>query len=770
MPVSLAVGDIASFRKYVKDIGRAYQKRSVAMIQLSRLFLEISPGKPDQIDALRSLFETVESALKSAVDAGKERSEAADTAFATAEEELDWYAAWHHPEEQSVLGDVQNIIEDAAQKDSRIMKTHKRLSTRLGLNKTGSPSSRSLVKVHFQILKSPTDRREAPVVTCELGPDVKISELLWTLSRLPEDQRISLKQNPHFYFSRDLSDQASAYDDQFKLEPLQDLRPEKDSVVLVLLDRAGQIFVDYEKFSKTYGNIWKPHDAIILKDLQGTLEAADRISPRVTSEVCIWQRGGGRPEEDLSKWTEVLDRALDFPDVDWLIRSETSPDEAFDIEVTGGWERCSPVPTPDPPRLFGPDNDTITVPLLEGPHVSAGEVPSLVSLDSSFVPTVGITSPQPSYPSLDTVRSDVTANLSSKEVPSDDENHRSLVEDNGSFTLNVPSLESTDEVEPVVHSPVHPTSISPGSSTPDVESQPTLAHSASPPERPALLTAKESRCSQDEEAPTQTLPAPAPTSSESPILSPNNIEPSPNSSVRPTLGNTPDDIHPRTQASQPPYQSARVLPESSTSLARSSLALASTACTPDNIPESAPPQAEVIHTTAHLGGSASRPLTPPFGCTPDPATVAPTRSRATSSNDTVLQVEAIHPPNAPEPPKPPTPGSSSPTLEHTAHAPDPTPVGTEIDYPTAARPIGRHISPTGSQQSLMGSVPAPHMTPPFSERVRSHVEVVRRPLAVKPPPAAPAEPSLLMGKNASPTGGRSVALSNSAAPHSFKAT
>ncbi len=56
MPVSLAVGDIASFRKYVKSIGRAYQKRSVAMIQLCRLFLEISPGKPDQIDALRRFW------------------------------------------------------------------------------------------------------------------------------------------------------------------------------------------------------------------------------------------------------------------------------------------------------------------------------------------------------------------------------------------------------------------------------------------------------------------------------------------------------------------------------------------------------------------------------------------------------------------------------------------------------------------------------------------------------------------------------------------
>lgn len=42
-------------------------------------------------------------------------------------------------------------------------------------------------------------------------------------------------------------------------------------------------------------------------------------------------------EEDLSKWTQVLDRALDLPDVDWLIRSETAPDEALDIELTGGW-------------------------------------------------------------------------------------------------------------------------------------------------------------------------------------------------------------------------------------------------------------------------------------------------------------------------------------------------------------------------------------------------------------------------------------------------
>jgi len=49
-----------------------------------------------------SLFEIVEDALRSAVEAGKGRSDAADDAFATAEEQLDLYAAIHHASEQFV--------------------------------------------------------------------------------------------------------------------------------------------------------------------------------------------------------------------------------------------------------------------------------------------------------------------------------------------------------------------------------------------------------------------------------------------------------------------------------------------------------------------------------------------------------------------------------------------------------------------------------------------------------------------------------------------
>ena len=124
-------------------------------------------------------------------------------------------------------------------------------------------------------------------------------------------------------------------------------------MVLILLDRVGQIYFDSETFSKSYGNIWRPHSTIILKgiiiylalsptltwypDHQGTLEAANRINSKINGDVCIWQRHGDRHDDDLTEWTTVLDEALHTPDKDWLIRSETSLDEAFEIEVMGGW-------------------------------------------------------------------------------------------------------------------------------------------------------------------------------------------------------------------------------------------------------------------------------------------------------------------------------------------------------------------------------------------------------------------------------------------------
>ena len=74
--------------------------------------------------------------------------------FATAEERLDQYAWHYHSAEQyvsllvsryqaaltllsEILGDIHDIIEDAAQKDSQIMKTYNRLSSLAGFNVSG---------------------------------------------------------------------------------------------------------------------------------------------------------------------------------------------------------------------------------------------------------------------------------------------------------------------------------------------------------------------------------------------------------------------------------------------------------------------------------------------------------------------------------------------------------------------------------------------------------------------------------------------------------
>ena len=45
--------DLEDLEQDIKNKGAAYQKRSVALIRLCRLFLEISDGRRDQVHALK---------------------------------------------------------------------------------------------------------------------------------------------------------------------------------------------------------------------------------------------------------------------------------------------------------------------------------------------------------------------------------------------------------------------------------------------------------------------------------------------------------------------------------------------------------------------------------------------------------------------------------------------------------------------------------------------------------------------------------------------
>lgn len=157
------VFDFQDVRKSLKPVGRAYQRRSVAMIELCRLFLELSRGSWDQVFELKrfdqfdctivlslcadnlaplSLVNIIDKAVEHAVKAGKDKNADADKAFVDAEEKLNRYARLYHQGYEfvlvrfttlyyqsvpklprAVLGDMQNIIRLATKEDNDVMKS-----------------------------------------------------------------------------------------------------------------------------------------------------------------------------------------------------------------------------------------------------------------------------------------------------------------------------------------------------------------------------------------------------------------------------------------------------------------------------------------------------------------------------------------------------------------------------------------------------------------------------------------------------------------------
>ncbi|KAI0268897.1 hypothetical protein BC834DRAFT_659199 [Gloeopeniophorella convolvens] len=373
------------------------------MIQVCLLFRDVSPNLGvEQLYELRRICELVDNASKCAMEAGRGRNQVADEAFATAGESLGRYAMDVHPTQESVGGGIHAVIEKAAQRDKRAMKAQNRASARVGFKVRGDPSS--LIRVDLQILKSPTERRDEPIRTYEFRAEYLIPNILCVLGELPGDQRVRLQQNPHLYSGSELPDKPSAYTNEFTLQPLKLLRLQEGSNILILLDRPGRIFVEYGKFSRTYGNIWKPGVSIILKGSTGELVAAQSVARQIRGDVCIWQRGGALPSRELTKWTDVLEEALLSPTTDWLIRSETSLEDAIAIELTGGWNRLR-LREPKPP----PPSDDCSK---EVEELSTDPNPG-----PSPIPDADAAVPRAPSPSIRTLAPSIISDTSTEEAP-----------------------------------------------------------------------------------------------------------------------------------------------------------------------------------------------------------------------------------------------------------------------------------------------------------------------------------------------------------------
>jgi len=94
-----------------------------------------------------------------------------------------------------------------------------------------------------------------------LNENPTLAEILWNFSRLKDERRLTLKQNPHFYTHLPLSSQA--YGGRFKMEPIEDFL--QGQRFYVLIDRPGHVYIETDGYSQCFGNAWRPNGAVVFK-------------------------------------------------------------------------------------------------------------------------------------------------------------------------------------------------------------------------------------------------------------------------------------------------------------------------------------------------------------------------------------------------------------------------------------------------------------------------------------------------------------------------
>ena len=90
----------------------------------------------------------------------------------------------------------------------------------------------------------------------------------WNFSRYKDRARITLEQNPHFYFG--LPADESAFTPGFFRSLIEDIwvdRQLPDSIY-VLVDRPGRVFLETKPTNRSFGNVWKLNGFLIFKGLR----------------------------------------------------------------------------------------------------------------------------------------------------------------------------------------------------------------------------------------------------------------------------------------------------------------------------------------------------------------------------------------------------------------------------------------------------------------------------------------------------------------------
>lgn len=113
-----------------------------------------------------------------------------------------------------------------------------------------------IVNLHYLIL-----------VTEVLSASPSISEILWNFNRFEGQARITLEQNPHFYSSLPIDE--NAHTPWFNFSPIEDFGNQWRHLhtIYVLVDRPGRVFLETRVLNRSFGNVWMMNGSLIFKGL-----------------------------------------------------------------------------------------------------------------------------------------------------------------------------------------------------------------------------------------------------------------------------------------------------------------------------------------------------------------------------------------------------------------------------------------------------------------------------------------------------------------------
>ncbi|KZP03983.1 hypothetical protein FIBSPDRAFT_1054968 [Athelia psychrophila] len=303
MPIKATIDSAFSLKKSAIDMRRDYFSQAIEIITCCH---EIDiEGRPDLFPKLREVYRAVQDALDAAPTKGSRRTGKVDAAFESAWDLL------KEPDLNLRVEEMQQRQNSARQNDAKTQARLDPIEKQYEIKKAYPPGKD--VKLQIFLGADHLTGSQDPVITEPFGSNHTLNIVLWILI---QSRKCRMDQNPYFYSGKALG--LESLNRQFKTGPLlfdEGLKMSKAGPFLhALVDLDCRLVLQSEDltFYRNFGNIWSTPGSAgckIVKHLDGTLEATDRIEEEI-STLKLGLVSGWVDPPGFNVWDEYVRHSL----------------------------------------------------------------------------------------------------------------------------------------------------------------------------------------------------------------------------------------------------------------------------------------------------------------------------------------------------------------------------------------------------------------------------------------------------------------------------